>query len=265
MKKRVVILGSGNVATSIALALNDKCEMVQIYSRTLANAQELARKVGCQAISDLRNVAPDADVYIISVKDDAIASVVDAVPDNGALWLHTSGSTPIDVFREKRSRYGVLYPMQSFSKERTVYFAEIPTFIEANDDKTKQVIRQLAESVTQHVIEVSSDDRQYLHLAAVFACNFTNHCCTLAGQVLETAGVKFDVLLPLVEETVTKLRELPPSLAQTGPAARHDTNVMQAQAALLDKIGEGSGNPLLAEIYRTMSESIVQTTTINNI
>lgn len=250
MKKRVVILGSGNVATSIALALNDKCDIVQIYSRTLANAQELARRVGCQAISDLRNVAPDADVYIISVKDDAIAGVVDAVPNNGALWLHTSGSTPIDVFREKRSRYGVLYPMQSFSKSHPARMSQVHIFIEGSDSKINHEINDIASLMTCNVHQATSAEREKLHIAAVFACNFANHMFTLSSEVLEEAGIPFDAMLPLIMTTVEKLKKMTPAESQTGPAARGDQKIIDKHLASL--------NGDKQKIYKLLSQSIMK-------
>lgn len=249
MKKRVVIIGSGNVATSIALALKDRCELVQIYSRTIANAQALALQVGCEAISDLRNVAPDADVYIISVKDDAIASVVDVVPNNGALWLHTSGSTPIDVFREKRTRYGVLYPMQSFSKSHPARMSEVHIFIEGCDSYASKEVKELASLMTKNVHEASSKERERLHIAAVFACNFANHMFTLSSEVLDEAGIPFDAMLPLIKTTIAKLDSMTPQESQTGPAARGDVKIIEKHLKSLhgDK----------RKIYKLLSQSIM--------
>ena len=249
MKKRVVIIGSGNVATSIALSLKDRCELVQIYSRTIANAQALAQLVGCEAISDLRNVAPDADVYIISVKDDAIASVVDVVPDNGALWLHTSGSTPIDVFREKRARYGVLYPMQSFSKSHPARMSEVHIFIEGCDSFASKEVEEMASLMTKNVHEASSKERERLHIAAVFACNFANHMFTLSSEVLDEAGIPFDAMLPLIKTTIAKLDSMTPQESQTGPAARGDVKIIEKHLKSLhgDK----------RKIYKLLSQSIM--------
>ena len=249
MKKRVVIIGSGNVATSIALSLKDRCELVQIYSRTIANAQTLAQQVGCEAISDLRNVAPNADVYIISVKDDAIASVVDVVPDNGALWLHTSGSTPIDVFREKRTRYGVLYPMQSFSKSHPARMSEVHIFIEGCDSYASKEVKELASLMTKNVHEASSKERERLHIAAVFSCNFANHMFTLSSEVLDEAGIPFDAMLPLIKTTIAKLDSMTPQESQTGPAARGDVKIIEKHLKSLhgDK----------RKIYKLLSQSIM--------
>ena len=155
---------------------------------------------------------------------------------------------PLSVFEGYAERCGVLYPMQTFSMDREVDFREIPLFIEASDAASLQQIRALADSISQHVYELSTADRKYLHLAAVFACNFANHCYTLAADVLQKKGLPFDVMLPLVDETARKVHELHPTEAQTGPAVRGDQNVMQAQAALLD--GKAK------EIYELLSQSI---------
>lgn len=250
MKRRVVIIGSGNVATSFALILKDKCELVQIYSRTLTNAKALAQQVGCEAIGDLKNLALDADVYIVSVKDDAITSVVDAVPDNCALWLHTSGSTPIDVFQNKRSRYGVLYPMQSFSKSHPANMSEVHIFIEGCDSETCKEIKAIASLMTKNVHETASAEREKLHIAAVFACNFTNHMFTLSSEVLDEAGIPFDAMLPLIKTTIAKLDNITPQESQTGPAARGDMKIMQKHIKSLhdDK----------KEIYKLISQSIME-------
>ena len=208
---KIALIGRGKLATNLLPALQHAGhDVVSVNSRTL---EELPQT---------------ADAYIIAVKD----------------------SMPMSLFQGMAHHYGVFYPMQSFSKERTVYFAEIPTFIEASDDKTKQVIRQLAESVTQHVIELSSDDRQYLHLSAVFACNFVNHCYALAAEILEQHGMDFNVMLPLIDETARKVHQLHPLQAQTGPAMRYDENVIRHQLELLND------NPAAREIYERMSMNI---------
>lgn len=250
MKRRVVIIGSGNVATSIALTLKDKCELVQIYSRTLTNAKALAQQVGCEAIGDLKNLALDADVYIVSVKDDAITSVVDAVPDNGALWLHTSGSTSIDVFQNKRSRYGVLYPMQSFSKSHPANMSEVHIFIEGCDSETCKEIKAIASLMTKNVHETASAEREKLHIAAVFACNFANHMFTLSSEVLDEAGLPFDAMLPLIKTTIAKLDNMTPQESQTGPAARGDMTIIEKHLKSLhgDK----------RKIYKLLSYSIME-------
>lgn len=249
-KQRVIMLGSGNVATSLAMALKDNCEIVQIYSRTMDNAKVLAQKVGCEAIDDLKKLDKKGDIYIISVKDDAIASIIDATPSNIALWLHTSGSTPIEVFKGKRERYGVLYPMQSFSKSRIVDMSEVHIFIEGNCDKVTREINDFASSISENVHKATSQERQQLHVAAVFACNFANHMFTLSSEVLSEAGLPFDAMLPLIKTTVEKLDHMTPQESQTGPAARGDIKIIEKHLSTLkgDK----------REIYKLLSSSIMR-------
>lgn len=247
---RVVMIGSGNVATSLANGLAARCEVAQIYSRQLAHAQALADAIGCDnATDDLKSLVPDADAYIISVRDDVIADVIAATPDNGALWVHTSGSKPINLFAGHRKRYGVLYPMQSFSRQMVTPLDEVHFFIEACDALTLADVRLLGELLSRYVAEANSDQRRQLHVAAVFSCNFANHLWTLADEVLTDAGLSFNAMKPLIRTTVEKLDRLTPALSQTGPAVRHDAQVIDSHLAMLD--GDKR------EIYRMLTESII--------
>lgn len=248
----IVFLGSGNLATQLALALHAAGHhILQVYSRTEQHARELANRVGGSFTADTAQVRPDADVYIISVKDDAIGQVAAAVcpTRTHALFLHTAGSVPMSVFAPYAKRYGVLYPMQTFSKSRQVDFTPIPCFIEASDDASLQLIRSLAASVSQHVVEADSNKRKKLHLAAVLACNLANHCYRLAERVLEEEHIDFNLYLPLISETARKVAFLSPRDAQTGPMVRYDTGVMDMQLSLLP-------DERTRQIYRLMAESI---------
>ena len=247
-RMNIALIGRGRVATHMGKALlKAGHKVVSVNSRTLAELLQ------------------HADIYIIAVKDSALQEVIEhlcsrlqtsappfwegmGVGCEDPLFVHTAGSMPLSVFEGYADRCGVLYPMQTFSMDREVDFREIPLFIEASDAASLQQIRALADSISQHVYELSTADRKYLHLAAVFACNFANHCYTLAADVLQKKGLPFDVMLPLVDETARKVHELHPKDAQTGPAARGDQNVMAAQSALLDG--------RLQAIYNLMSESI---------
>ena len=244
---RIVLIGAGRLATNVGKELSrNGHEIVQVYSRTMESAEMLAKIVDAEAVNDLSAVVKDADVYLVAVKDSVLKTLIPELCKGREkqLFAHTAGSIEMNVFKGYAKHYGVFYPMQTFSMEREVDFREIPLFIEGKDKR----IRELAESISEHVYELSSDDRKYLHLAAVFACNFTNHCYTLAAEVLEKKGLPFDVMLPLVDETARKVHELHPKEAQTGPAIRGDKNVMAAQAALLDS--------RMQAIYNLMSENI---------
>jgi len=224
---------------------------VQVFSRTEAHAKCLADKLGCAYTSDINAVRCDADIYIISVKDDAIAEVAQAVGQRNpnALILHTAGSVPMSVLGSCASRYGVLYPMQTFSKTRRIDFREIPCFIEASDDESLGELRLLAESISEHVVDCDSAKRKKLHLAAVLACNLTNHCYRLAERVLESEEIDFRLFLPLIAETAKKVTVMSPKDAQTGPMVRYDTNVMDIQMSMLP-------DERTREIYRLMADSI---------
>lgn len=248
---RVVMIGAGNVATSLARALACRCSVVQIYSHTAKNAATLAKDIGCpNATADLAEITADADCYIISVKDDAIASVISSTSDNGALWVHTSGSKPAGIFAGHRRRYGVLYPMQSFVKQIPVDFAEVPFFIEGSDDDATSQIKSIASSLSHKVYSADSETRRNLHIAAVLCCNFANHLWTLADERLRQSGLPFDVMLPLIKTTFEKLYRVSPAEAQTGPALRRDYEVINQHLSML------SGDA--HEVYDTLSKSIMR-------
>ena len=249
----IVWIGAGRLATCLGTALQAAGhKTLQVYSRTMDSAAALAARLGCEATDDADAVNTTADVYLFAVSDAALEPLAGRIaPRVGdALCLHTAGSMPMEVFRGRAVRYGVLYPLQTFSREREVDFASVPCFVEASDDAAMTTVKALAASVSGRVEEMSTDRRASLHVAAVFACNFTNHCYALAADLLKRHGVAFDVLLPLVDETARKVHTLPPQKAQTGPAVRYDENVMNRHLQML-----GDDKPA-AGIYEMMSRSI---------
>lgn len=233
-----------------ALAAARKNEIVQVWSRSGQSAQALASVLGTSFTTDIDKVV-EADAYILAVKDSALESLIPPLarqhPD--ALFLHTAGSMPMDVFKGYARHYGVLYPMQTFSKNKEVDFREIPVFIEANNENALLVIRSIASTVSDRLYELTTEQRKYLHLAAVFACNFANHCYALAARVLEPQGIPFSVMLPLIDETARKVHQLSPHDAQTGPAVRYDENVISRQMALID-------DEKTRQVYKLLSQSI---------
>jgi len=250
---KIALIGAGNLATVLGHALyNAKHDIVQVYSRTMAAAKQLAERLNVVPTDDLETITNDADLYIIALKDSVLYEVIGKICPNRSekLFVHTAGSMPIDVFRGRTERYGVLYPMQTFSKTRIVDFRNIPVFVEANSISTMQTIIDVAQSVSDNVQELSSTDRRYLHLAAVWACNYVNHCYDLAAEVLQKVGLPFDVMLPLTDETARKIHELSPREAQTGPAIRYDENIIEAQMQLMND------NPNARKIYELMAKSI---------
>lgn len=249
---RIVFIGSGNLATHLSLALQAVGEdIAQVYSRTEKHAKELAEKLNCNYTANIDEIEKNADIYIFSVKDDAISGIAATVCKNtsNAVFIHTAGSVPMDVFKGYAQHYGVLYPMQTFSKARHVDFRPIPCFIESSDEQAFDLIRHLSESISDQVVLADSEKRKRLHLAAVLACNLTNHCYRLAERVLQEEQIDFRLYLPLIDETAKKVAEISPREAQTGPMVRYDVNVMNRQLELIP-------DERTRQIYRLMAESI---------
>ena len=255
MNKKIVLIGAGNVAHHLAPALlRAGMNLCQIYSRTLESARELGRKTGITYTSDTFAVYPDGDIYIFCVSDDALLSVFKSLRINEeALILHTSGSVPLDIFKPYRKNYGVLYPLQTFSKTRNLDFGEIPLCIEAPDKEVLKTIGQIADKLSSKVYEISSEKRKKLHLAAVLANNFTNHLYHMAGKLLEKEDLDFNLLRPLIFETAHKVMQMIPENAQTGPARRGDTNILNLHKSML------KDNRDIQTLYVLLSQSIQQT------
>jgi predicted short-subunit dehydrogenase-like oxidoreductase (DUF2520 family) len=231
---KIVFIGAGNLATHLAKALFDNGhQIVQIYSRTEVSAQSLALETSAEATTDLSLVNQGADLYLFSVKDDILESLLMQMPQTNGIWAHTAGSVPIEVFKKHHNHYGVIYPFQTFSKLRPVDFSQIPVFVEANDEQTFSGIESCMSGITRKIFRLSSDKRKYLHLSGVFACNFVNHLYAISEKILQTQNIPFEVILPLIDETARKVHEIPPHNAQTGPAIRYDQNVIEKHLALL--------------------------------
>jgi predicted short-subunit dehydrogenase-like oxidoreductase (DUF2520 family) len=247
-----VLIGAGNVATQLGIALQEKgFPVVQVYSRTLTSARLLGEKLQTRYTDRLEDIPADADVYIFAVKDSVLPDLLKDFPPVEGLPVHTAGSVPMDIFAGKPfQRYGVLYPLQTFSKSRKISFAGIPIFIEANNPDDENRLAEIGAALSGRVIRLSSEKRKYLHLAAVFACNFTNHIYATAANILEEQDLPWSVLWPLIRETAGKVEEMHPEEAQTGPAVRYDKNVIDRHLDIL------KNNPERQELYRILSQSI---------
>ena len=247
---KIVFIGAGNLATRLSLAMQRVgMQIGQVYSHTEASARQLATRLGCPWTNDLSALQEDGDLYVFSLKDTVLSDVISKVKPNNGMWVHRAGSMPMSVFEGYAQRFGVLYPLQTFSKGRNVNFDVIPIFLEANTDKNADYLKNIASALSENVRFMSSEKRRSLHLAAVFACNFTNHIYTLSYKLLENESIPADVLLPLIDETVSKIHSMPPAAAQTGPAIRYDENVINKHLAMLD-------DPDMQAIYRLLSQSI---------
>ncbi|MDR2949136.1 MAG: DUF2520 domain-containing protein [Prevotella sp.] len=247
---KVVLIGAGNVATHLATELYQKSfDIIQVYSRTIESASALAKAVHAVPVTEISAIINDADLYIFSLKDSVLEELISQVPENKGLWLHTAGSMPIDIFSKYTSHYGVIYPFQTFSKNRDVNWSDIPLFIEASEHNTLIQLEGIAKQLSGKVLELSTDKRKYLHLTGVFACNFTNHMYALAEQILKKIDLPFEVALPLIDETAAKVHSLSPKVAQTGPAVRYDENVINKHLSLID-------SKQVKEIYKLISDDI---------
>lgn len=247
---KIVFIGAGNLATRLSIAMQRVgMQIGQVYSHTEASARQLATRLGCPWTNDFSALQEDGDLYVFSLKDTVLSDVISKVKPNNGMWVHTAGSMPMSVFEGYAQRFGVLYPLQTFSKGRNVNFDVIPIFLEANTDKNADYLKNIASALSENVRFMSSEKRRSLHLAAVFACNFTNHIYTLSYKLLENESIPADVLLPLIDETVSKIHSMPPAAAQTGPAILYDENVINKHLAMLD-------DPDMQAIYRLLSQSI---------
>lgn len=250
---KIVFIGAGRLATNLATTLCEQSHTIlQVYSRTMESATLLARKVNTQPINDLSEISLYADVYIFSVKDAVLADLLVQIPQNSGLWLHTAGSLPMDIFAAHNKRYGVIYPFQTFSKDRLVDFKKTPLFIEANNDADYSILLDISNQISEKVYQLSSDKRQYLHLTGVFACNFVNQMYAISEAILVEQGIPFDAVLPLIDETAAKVHQVRPYEAQTGPAMRFDTNIIEKHLELIK-------DDRLKNIFQSISRYIYET------
>ncbi len=254
MIQNIVLIGAGNLATQLALALQEKGICVgQIYSRKIESASSLAAKVNASFTNELSQLVPEADLYIIAVKDSAIQEVLENLQlDESRLIVHTAGSIPMGVLEGFTTNYGVFYPLQTFSKSRKVDFADIPICIEANHPANILKLEELGNKLSNSVNQINSGERKTLHLAAVFTNNFVNHFYTIGAAILHDKKLDFDLLKPLIRETAEKIQTMHPIDAQTGPARRDDQAIIHAQLKMLRNQAE------FQKIYSFVTESIFQ-------
>lgn len=249
---KIVLLGSGRVATQLGRALQKAGEeIIQVYSPTQAHAAALANVLNTNFTSDLADLRSDADLYLMSVKDDAIPTLVQNLSLKNKLLVHTSGSSPMALLEPASEHIGVFYPLQTFSFEKEVDFSSLPMLIESNDSESLNILKNLAAKLSNKVLEADSKQRMVLHVAAVFACNFSNHLFAIAQHLLAKQQLDFELLRPLIAETALKVQTNLPDEVQTGPAVRKDELTIQRHLDLLKDQAQ------FQEIYRLLSQSIV--------
>ncbi len=248
---KITLLGAGNVATQLALGLRKAGHhIVQIYNRSNEAGEELAHTVGASFTSNTKKLE-DADVYLIAVKDDSIADVASQLKVNDKIVAHTSGTKKKELLSFSSSNFGIFYPLQTMTKLSKVDFTEVPMLIEGNDEKTLAVLEELAASISKRIHRVDEQQRQWIHVAAVFANNFTNHIYSLSEHLLAEHDLPFEIVKPLIFKAVDSLHHYSPSELQTGPAVRGDRLTVEHHLRLLAR------EPRLQKIYQMLTESIV--------
>lgn len=256
---KISIIGAGNVATQLALALRKAGHtIVQICNRSNDAGQELAKTVGATFTADFKTI-DEAELYIIAVKDDAIADVASQLKKKGSIVVHTSGTKTADILSFSSDTYGVFYPLQTMTKLNKVDFSNIPILIEGSNVETRKVLSKLAKTLSKNIHEVDEVQRQWVHVAAVFANNFTNHMYTISERLLLGHNLQFDILKPLIMQSVQNLGSHSPQELQTGPAVRHDSMTIEKHIELL------ADHKRLQKIYEILTASILASSQISKI
>ena len=244
---QIVIIGSGNVAQHLisAFAKSNEIDLVQVFSR---QKESLTPLLDPNKITTNYTDLADADLYILSVSDDAIASVSSKLPFENRLVAHTSGSVPLDSL-DKKNRKGIFYPLQTFTKGKEVDFSPIPFCLESENEKDFELLEKVAKTISKNVFKSDEKQRKALHISAVFVNNFVNEMYRIGNEICEENKIPFGILKPLILETVNKVMTLSPEQAQTGPAKRNDTQTIKAHLDFLS-------NENHTTIYKILTQSI---------
>lgn len=247
---KVVLIGSGNTASvlgrKIKIAGHD---ILQVYSRHLYNAEELADEFGCTATDKWNEIKDDAQLYLVALSDKVLTELSGKWYTGKGIVVHTAGGVSIEVLKGVSKNYGVLYPLQSLRKEKQDYDI-IPLLIDASSEDDLALITDFAESISSIVRPANDDYRMRLHVAAVVVNNFTNHLYALAEAYCINSGISFELLKPLIIETAERIQQFQPAMMQTGPAYRGDVNTLAKHMSLLKE------HPSLLALYRQITESI---------
>lgn len=246
----IVLIGAGNVATHLGLSLQKAgFDIAAVYSQNTTHCNDLAQKLNAKAAAGLSQLPTNADLYILAVTDSAIKQVAAELPKVSGMVVHTSGVAPLSVLHQ-HNRAGVFYPLQSLNKQVATSFKDVPILIESTDPQDLTLLESIATKLTATPYQINSEQKKMVHLAAVFANNFTNHLYSIAHQLLQSQGISFDLLLPLITETARKVQTELPQSVQTGPAVRNDIGTIQAHLELLQH------HPQYRQLYDLFSQSI---------
>lgn len=251
----ITLIGAGNVGYHLGKRFyKKKIKIHQVYSRTLENAKSLGTQINANYTNQLSEIEDVADIYIIAVKDDWIGRVGAQLAKNKGiqkkLVVHTSGAVASTVLAPFFKKYGVFYPLQSFSKSKKVDFKNLPLCVDASKKKDSKQLKDLAQQISKKVYAISDKERAILHVAAVFVNNFSNHLFHIAADICAKEQLNFQILQPLIQETVLKIQDQAPVRMQTGPARRGDRATIEKHLLFLEKY------PAYAVLYNDLSERI---------
>lgn len=248
---KAVFLGAGNLAFGLAHTLQaHTIEVLQIYSRTKDSAKYLANLIGCGYTHSLSDIRQDADIYIVAVPDHSLVAFANDLSFPDKLLVHTSAATPKEVLSSATHRYGIFYPLQTFTKGHIPNMSEVPFLVEAANHEDTVLLKRIARLISPHVYEAGLETRRRIHLAATFVCNFTNYLYTVGEDILSEDNLSFHLLYPLMQETLVKVKDNSPKNMQTGPAVRGDLKTLTAHLELLEKHSDWK------TIYKLISETI---------
>ena len=248
----IVLLGSGNIATHLGNILyRNNFNVFEIYNKHDKSGSILAEKLNAKFINNLSEINKNADLYIISVIDDYIEELVSELEINNGIVVHTSGTKGIELLN-KFDNYGVFYPLQTFSKNTELNYDNIPFLLEANTKENVDKLKDFTSTFSNNIFDINTEKRRVIHTSAVFACNFTNYMFSVAEDILNKNNISFDILKPLIMETVDKAIANSPAKSQTGPAKRKDLNVINEHLKLLEFDKD------YQKIYGLLSENIIK-------
>lgn len=251
--KKITLVGAGNLGWNLLNQLvHSGFEIVQVVVRSKKGAKRIEESFNVPATERLSDMNSDADLCILSLPDDEINSVLPFLNPEISFVVHTSGSLPMDNLSELSENFGVFYPLQSFSKEKNIDFADIPVCLEASSKKNLELLTGFASRISDKLFYLDSEQRRITHVAAVFANNFVNNMYHAASDILKEHDIPFEILLPLIRETAEKVLSSHPGKAQTGPAVRNDLNIISSHLEFLEQY------PELKEIYAKLTDNIIR-------
>jgi len=249
----IVMIGAGNLANSLAPALmRAGFRILQVYNRTKESAVSLSGKLDCEYTNDVNQIRKDASIYFLVLTDQATLTFINEFNFPEAFIVHVSGGLDIEVLKGTSSKYGVFYPIQTFTRGLELDFRSIPICIEASDQESENRLLGIAKKLSDIHSKIDSLQRKYLHVAAVFACNYVNHMYDISSEILKVASLPFSLLHPLIRVTAEKATENPPKEVQTGPAIRNDKIVITEHLKLL------ATNEHYQHLYKILTESIIK-------